>query len=125
MMVEEGYRCPTPGAGCAPLVCGDSRVDPPEQCDDNNAIALDGCSANCELEAGWVCLQPGVACTAAECGDGLVAGFEQCDDGSALAGRRLLGALASSKTDSSATTPGAPCEADHVWRRSAGRHRAM
>lgn len=83
MMVEEGYRCPTPGAGCAPLVCGDSRVDPPEQCDDNNAIGLDGCSANCELEAGWVCLQPGVACSAAECGDGLVAGFEQCDDGGA------------------------------------------
>jgi fibro-slime domain-containing protein len=81
MMVEEGYRCPTPGAPCAALVCGDSRVDPPEQCDDNNSNGSDGCSASCMLEEGWVCLQPGVACSAAECGDGLVAGFEQCDDG--------------------------------------------
>jgi fibro-slime domain-containing protein len=80
-MVEEGYRCPTPGAACVPIVCGDSRVDPPEQCDDNNDDGNDGCSASCELEDGWVCLQPGVACAAAECGDGFVAGFEQCDDG--------------------------------------------
>ena len=83
LMIEEGFRCPTPGAACAPLVCGDSRVDPPEQCDDNNDDDGDGCSAACELEEGWVCLQPGVACGAAECGDGLVAGFEQCDDGNA------------------------------------------
>jgi len=81
MLVEEGFRCPTPGASCAALVCGDSRVDPPEQCDDNNDSDSDGCSANCMLEDGWLCLQPGVACSAAECGDGLVAGFEQCDDG--------------------------------------------
>ncbi|MEM8605905.1 MAG: DUF4215 domain-containing protein [Myxococcota bacterium] len=80
-MIEEGFRCPTPGALCAPLVCGDSRIDPPEQCDDNNDDALDGCSDECEVEPGWVCLQPGVACSAAACGDGLVAGFEQCDDG--------------------------------------------
>ncbi len=81
MMVEEGFRCPTPGASCIALVCGDSRVDPPEQCDDNNGTGSDGCSASCMLEPGWVCLQPGVACSAAECGDGLIAGFEQCDDG--------------------------------------------
>jgi fibro-slime domain-containing protein len=81
MMVEEGFRCPTPGAMCVAIVCGDSRVDPPEQCDDNNDDALDGCDASCQLEEGWLCLQPGVACAAAECGDGFVAGFEQCDDG--------------------------------------------
>ena len=83
MMVEDGYRCPTPGARCVAIVCGDSRIDPPEQCDDNNDESDDGCSATCQLEDGWVCLQPGVACGAAECGDGVVAGFEQCDDGDA------------------------------------------
>ena len=81
LVLEEGFRCPSPGAACVPIVCGDSRIDPPEQCDDGNYTAADGCSASCELEPGWVCLQPGVACSAAECGDGLVAGFEQCDDG--------------------------------------------
>ena len=40
MMVEEGFRCPSPGAACVRLVCGDSRIDPPEQCDDNNANGL-------------------------------------------------------------------------------------
>ena len=108
VMVEEGFRCPTPGAACAPLVCGDSRIDPPEQCDDNNANDSDGCSSSCELEAGWVCLQPGVACSAAACGDGLVAGFEQCDDGNALTD----GCSASCQLEDGfkCDTPGAPCE---------------
>ncbi len=108
MMVEEGFRCPVPGAACAPLVCGDSRIEPPEQCDDNNANASDGCSASCQLEAGWVCLQPGVACTAAECGDGLVAGFEQCDDANAPTD----GCSASCQLEDGfkCETPGAPCE---------------
>jgi cysteine-rich repeat protein len=37
-------------AGAAPTgpICGDGRVDPPEQCDDGNAISGDGCSANCQ-----------------------------------------------------------------------------
>ena len=108
MMVEEGFRCPSPGAACVRLVCGDSRIDLPEQCDDNNANASDGCSASCELEAGWICLQPGVACSAAECGDGLVAGFEQCDDGAAA----TAGCSASCQLEDGfkCETPGAPCE---------------
>lgn len=35
------------GAPTGP-VCGDGKIEPPEQCDDGNAISGDGCSANCE-----------------------------------------------------------------------------
>ncbi len=83
MLVEDGYRCPTPGVLCIPIVCGNARIHPPEQCDDGNGVGGDGCSASCQLEPGWSCSLPGVACAAAECGDGIVAGFEQCDDGGA------------------------------------------
>jgi fibro-slime domain-containing protein len=79
--VEAGYRCPSAGAMCVPIVCGDARIDPPETCDDNNDRSGDGCSASCEREDGWSCPLVGVACIATECGDGIVAGFEQCDDG--------------------------------------------
>lgn len=38
------------GAGAPPTgpVCGDGKLEPPEQCDDGNAISGDGCSANCQ-----------------------------------------------------------------------------
>ena len=84
-MIEPGYRCPTPGAMCVKIVCGDSRIDPPETCDDGNSTDGDGCSDTCERQDGWTCTLPGVACVATECGDGLVAGFEQCDDGGSTA----------------------------------------
>jgi fibro-slime domain-containing protein len=67
-------------------VCGNSLKEAGEACDDGNAIAADGCSATCQVEAGWECLTPGAACRAAACGDGLVAGTEDCDDGNALGG---------------------------------------
>lgn len=33
--------------GCAPPVCGDGHVDPPEECDDGNEEPLDGCDGSC------------------------------------------------------------------------------
>jgi fibro-slime domain-containing protein len=84
-MIEFGYRCPVANAPCVAIECGDSRIDPPETCDDKNSEAGDGCSATCEREVGWTCTLPGIACVATECGDGIVAGFEQCDDGGATA----------------------------------------
>jgi cysteine-rich repeat protein len=54
--------------------CGDGTLDPPdEECDDNNTVSGDGCSAICEIEY---------------CGDGTVqAGLgEQCDDGNTVSG---------------------------------------
>jgi cysteine-rich repeat protein len=38
-----------------PWVCGDGRRDQAEACDDGNAVAGDGCSSLCVVEAGWSC----------------------------------------------------------------------
>lgn len=38
-----------------PPVCGNGQVEPGEMCDDGNAVAGDGCSASCQVEAGWSC----------------------------------------------------------------------
>ncbi|MBK7147057.1 MAG: hypothetical protein IPH76_18390 [Xanthomonadales bacterium] len=55
----------------ATQVCGNTLTEPPEQCDDGNAVSNDGCSAVCTLEG---------------CGDGWVhTGIgEQCDDGNTI-----------------------------------------
>jgi cysteine-rich repeat protein len=78
-------------------VCGDSIIDPEEQCDVGDANACDGCSATCQTEScgnGVVecqeeCDPPNVGgCNATctklvppGCGDGTTAGDEECDDG--------------------------------------------
>jgi len=64
----------TPDTGTDP-VCGDSRLDPGEQCDDGNTVDGDGCSATCMREA--------------YCGDGTVDPGEACDDGGLPLGREL------------------------------------
>ncbi|NOY90134.1 MAG: DUF4215 domain-containing protein [Deltaproteobacteria bacterium] len=60
-----------PDAGPAP-VCGDSRLDPGEQCDDGNTTDGDGCSGACRREA--------------YCGDGTLDPGELCDDGNHRSG---------------------------------------
>ncbi len=49
-------------------VCGDGKVESPEQCDDGNKNDGDGCSATCTA-------------TGASCGNGTVDDGEECDDG--------------------------------------------
>jgi cysteine-rich repeat protein len=52
---------------CVATGCGNSDVEPGEQCDDGNAEGGDGCSADCsKIEM---------------CGDGISDEGEQCDDG--------------------------------------------
>jgi cysteine-rich repeat protein len=48
-----GTTCGSDGR-CRP-VCGDGVLLTGEGCDDGNAVAADGCSASCTLEAGFVC----------------------------------------------------------------------
>jgi len=50
----------------AQSVCGNSVIDPGEECDDGNAVGGDGCSASCLLEV---------------CGNGTLDVGEECDDG--------------------------------------------
>ncbi len=61
---------------CAPAVCGDLVIDKPEECDDGNLDADDGCSPSCTHELEFYCaaapaLVPGsvVASTTAEAFD--------------------------------------------------------
>ena len=63
--------------------CGDGRVQGPEQCDDGNRMAGDGCSADCLVEDIW-CYPP-ATCTRVEiCGDGRLGSGEECDDGNVI-----------------------------------------
>ncbi len=39
-------------------MCGNSLLDPGEQCDDGNAVGGDGCSETCQVESGWQCTLP-------------------------------------------------------------------
>jgi len=55
-------------------VCGDSRIEGSEQCDDGNVTSGDGCSASCTLERNII--DP-------VCGNGTVEPGEVCDDGNA------------------------------------------
>jgi len=49
--------------------CGNGIVETPyEECDDNNYVSGDGCSALCKIESGYICTgQPSVCTLAAEC----------------------------------------------------------
>lgn len=60
------------------VTCPDGIIDPNEACDDNNGIAGDGCSAECELEPGATCSGSPSICEI--CGNGMAEGDEECDD---------------------------------------------
>jgi cysteine-rich repeat protein len=78
-------HCAADLARCMPR-CGNSRLDPLEQCDDGNDVGLDGCAADCSaVEPGWNCISAGQACVT-NCSDGLTAGAEECDDGNTIPG---------------------------------------
>ena len=90
-----------------PPVCGDSKVEDDEECDDGNTLNLDGCNmhcrkeaecgdAQCQPEAGENCSSCPYDCVCSseqccvdqscaecppECGDGVLEGGEECDDG--------------------------------------------
>ncbi len=59
--------------------CGDGIVTEDEQCDDDENVDGDGCSATCTLEPGWQCQGQPTSCFAV-CGDGILVGEEECDD---------------------------------------------
>ncbi|MET0287747.1 MAG: Ig-like domain-containing protein [Polyangiales bacterium] len=65
--------------------CGDSGVDPGEQCDDGNASDGDGCNATCQVEPGYSCSGVPSVCVST-CGNNTVDAGETCDDGNRTAG---------------------------------------
>lgn len=83
-------------AGPPEPVCGDGNLDSGEECDDNNTMGGDGCSASCTIEVcgngivdvGEECDDNNTTggdgcsamCTVEECGNGVLDVGEQCDD---------------------------------------------
>jgi cysteine-rich repeat protein len=53
--------------------CGNSIIEPPEECDDGNQVSGDGCSADCMREE-------------SQCGNGQLEAGEECDDGNEVNG---------------------------------------
>jgi cysteine-rich repeat protein len=95
------------GGDLVPAACGDGTVQPPEECDDDNIINGDGCSAQCKIErCGDGFIQPGLGETCDDgntengdgcsatcqiesdqiCGNEVVEGTEECDDGNTESG---------------------------------------
>ncbi|MBN2194607.1 MAG: DUF4215 domain-containing protein [Polyangiaceae bacterium] len=65
-------------------VCGNSSLEPGEECDDGNTDGADGCTLDCKREPLYICLVPGELCIAEVCGDGSRTASESCDDGNAV-----------------------------------------
>ncbi|MEZ4366547.1 MAG: hypothetical protein R2939_09705 [Kofleriaceae bacterium] len=109
--VADDVPCAVDGLGagacrdgvCRIIRCGDGVIDPPEVCEDGNALDGDGCSRDClsdetcgngVRDAGEACddgnLVDGDACQATctlpRCGDGVRDAGEVCDDGNTDAG---------------------------------------
>ncbi len=96
------------GGGALGAKCGDGVVNNDEDCDDGNAVAGDGCSPSCKVEAGFSCAGSPSACTPV-CGDGLMLGAEKCDDGNVVGGD---GCSPSCQLEPGFTCAGAPSHCD-------------
>jgi fibro-slime domain-containing protein len=67
--------------GAPVAVCGDSVITDPEECDDGDAEADDGCSDLCVVEDDFACPAAGQDCVQiVTCGNGRIEGDETCDD---------------------------------------------
>ncbi len=64
------------GGSCTELECGNLVLQSPEECDDGNLVAGDGCSSNCTIELGACCGQ----CLNST-SNVTVPGSSQCTDG--------------------------------------------
>ena len=55
---RENITAPDAGEGLRGPACGNSILDPGEQCDDGNGAPGDGCSDTCQVEPGFECTLP-------------------------------------------------------------------
>jgi fibro-slime domain-containing protein len=96
---------------CTPSVCGNSKVEGDEECDDGNAAAGDGCSADCREETDWICTTPGQPCqSTVVCGDGRISGKEACDDRNTTDGDGCSADCSAVEKGWGCPTPGVRCQ---------------
>ena len=79
----------------AQSVCGNSVIDPGEECDDGNSVSGDGCSAACVFEV---------------CGNGTLDVGEQCDDGNNTNGDGCNAFCEDEKCGDGNLDPGEACD---------------
>ena len=90
--------------------CGDGVLYMGEECDDGNAVAGDGCSGGCQIEANWICPTAGSPCTkTSRCGDGVVTSDEICDDGNTVSGDGCSADCQQIETGWECRVPGQAC----------------
>ena len=76
--IEVGFQCnqePTANHTICVPICGDGMVAGNEECDDDNTVNGDGCSADCLLESSQNNTGNPI------CGNNIVEVGEKCDDG--------------------------------------------
>lgn len=90
---DEGEPTPTAYNGCSYMCkrvnfCGDGKVTHEEECDDENLVNGDGCSAGCTLEAHFLCeeVDGRSQCREILCGNGRLDAHETCDDENRVSG---------------------------------------
>ncbi len=92
------------------LTCGNSHLDPTEQCDDGNTASGDGCNQLCQQEANWNCATAGQPCVfIAVCGNGLLTSDEACDDGNKMGGDGCSADCKTVETGWQCRVPGKKC----------------
>ena len=88
--IEAGWKCAVPDEhamlSLCYTTCGDGvHVPLKEDCDDENELDGDGCSAGCQVEDNYACTldshPPKLKSVCQTCGNGEVEGSEICDDG--------------------------------------------
>jgi cysteine-rich repeat protein len=92
---------------CAPI-CGNGRLNAPEECDDGNAMDGDGCSAACAIEAGFDCdvaVEPSV-CRPVHGPDAGAPDAGSIDGGSSDAGSSDAGSIDGGSSDAGSTDGG-------------------
>ncbi len=105
-------------------ICGNSKIEAGEVCDDGNTNGADGCSGACQLEAGYSCSGEPAVCVKL-CGNRVIDSGEGCDGGlpagvdcvNYVSGSTFTGGTLSCKVDCmfdiSKCTSGSACTANY------------
>ena len=114
--IEDGYACDENGCNKDPdfmpdkPICGNSKLEDGETCDDGNRSSGDGCSNTCQIEDGYKCETQGQACIALpRCGNGIIEDGEACDDANTKDGDGCKADCSAAEDGYKCPIPGSEC----------------